>query len=355
MKKNLMIFTVLYFTLFLLTNLNATDVSGDQSGTWLPENNPYNIIGEITVPSGDSLEIQAGVNVIAQGNYRITALGNILAFGTFSDSILFCGAEGIFWGGIRLENENVQSEFYHCHISNTNDDNDYGISAVNSPIFINHCTLNDHKKAVHFFGLPSANPAYMEMKNSKISNCELNGILITDNSNVLIDSCEITQCGLGTQFRGAIQLALQLSSHSCSPTITHSWIHHNGKQGITMGNLFNYDDMSPTVNYNDVSFNLTGMYLYNAKGFYRNNFIHDNYIENDPNTGAGVMLYGSGANAVFTENNVTGNYTGFFLQNNATANLGNLNNADPNDDGWNLIHDNIFYDGTVYSVVNMSS
>jgi len=116
MKKKFIGFFILSFALFSLPNLNAIDVSGSQSGIWSPENNPYNIIGEITIPAGDSLEIQAGVNVIAQGNYRMTALGNILALGSASDSILFYGAEGIYWGGIRLENENTQSEFYYCHI-----------------------------------------------------------------------------------------------------------------------------------------------------------------------------------------------------------------------------------------------
>ncbi len=351
MKKLLVIFCVFIFSISLI----AIDVSGNQSGIWSPDNNPYNMIGEITVPAGEILEIQAGVELIAMGNYRITALGNILSTGTQNDSIRFHGNNGMNWGGIRLENETVQSIFYYCRISDTDDMNDYGIHSINSPVLINHSYIDDHQKGIHFSALTGTTPSLMEIKNSKVAYCEKSGILITDNSNVLIDSCEVTQCGLGPSFYGAIQLALQNSAHDCSPTISNSYIHHNGKQGITMGNLFNYDEMAPTVENNIISYNYTGIYLYNAKGYYKNNYIHHNFVENNPDSGAGVMLYGSGANGTFTYNEVTGNYTGFYLASDATANLGDLENASSDDDGYNCIYDNIFYTGEEYSVYNASA
>ena len=351
MKKILISSILTLFTISLI----AIDVSGNQSGIWSPDNNPYNMIGEITVPAGETLEIQAGVEVIAMGNYRITALGNILSIGTQNDSIRFHGNNGLNWGGIRLENETVQSEFIHCRISNTNDTNDYGIYSINSLVLINHSYIDDHQKGVHFSALTGTTPSLMEIKNSKVAYCEKNGILITDNSNVLVDSCEVTQCGLGAQFYAAIQLALQNSAHDCSPTISNSYIHHNGKQGITMGNLFNYNEMAPTVENNIISYNYTGIYLYNAKGYYAHNHIHHNFMENNPDSGAGVMLYGSGADGTFTYNEVTGNYTGFYLASDATANLGDLENTSTDDDGYNCIYDNIFYTGEEYSVYNASA
>ena len=48
--------------------LAATDVSGNQSGTWTLANSPYNIIGDVTVPAGDSLSIEPGVEVFVMGN-----------------------------------------------------------------------------------------------------------------------------------------------------------------------------------------------------------------------------------------------------------------------------------------------
>jgi hypothetical protein len=297
------------------------------------------------------------VEVIAQGNYKITVEGQVLAYGTETDSIRFHGNNGLYWGGILVDNGGFEgvTVFDYCRISNTNDINDYGIHSINSPVLINHSYIDDHQKGVHFSALTGTTPSYMEIKNSKVAYCEKNGILITDNSNVLVDSCEVTQCGLGTSFYAAIQLALQNSAHDCNPTISNSYIHYNGKQGITMGNLFNYDEMAPTVENNIISYNYTGIYLYNAKGYYTHNHIHHNFMENNPDSGAGVMIYGSGANGTFTYNEVTGNYTGFYLASDATANLGDLENTNTDDDGYNCIYDNIFYTGEEYSVYNTSA
>ncbi|MCF7858459.1 MAG: right-handed parallel beta-helix repeat-containing protein [Candidatus Cloacimonetes bacterium] len=348
---------IIFIFLIILTNsvIWATDVSGDQFGIWDLEGSPYNIVGDITVPTGGTLTIEGAVEVIAMGNYKISALGNIIAEASANDTIRFHGYEGLVWGGIRLEDETNPTYFDHCRISNTDDINDSGIHSVNSPVYINHSLIDGHQKGVSFSGLSSDEPAYMEIKNSKISNIIKSGITVVDNSNVLVDSCEITQCGLGASFYGAIQLSLQSNSHSCNPTLTHNYIHHNDKQGITLANLFGYNNMAPTVSYNDICYNFTGVYLYAGKGTYKGNNIHHNFEENNADSGAGVMLYGSAAEAIFTYNSIHHNYTGFYLASEATVNLGDLNNTITDDDGYNCIYDNIFFDGTEYSVYNASS
>ncbi|MDP8201767.1 MAG: right-handed parallel beta-helix repeat-containing protein [Candidatus Tenebribacter burtonii] len=342
-------------SLFLTVSVFATDVLGNQSGIWNLAGSPYNIIGEITIPTNETLQIDAGVEVIAMGNYRITALGNIEAQGVISDTIRFYGNGGLNWGGLHLEDEVTTSQFDYCRISNTDDTNDYGIQSINSPVFINYSYLDDHQKAISFSALSANDPSYMEIKNSKIAYVQKSGITITDNSNVLIDSCEVTRCAIGGSPYGAIQLSLQSNSHSCSPTITNNYIHHNDMQGITLANLFGYDNMAPLVEYNEISYNYTGIYLYVGKGTYIWNHIHHNFVENNPDSGAGVMLYGNGADAVFTYNKINNNYTGFYLANGATANLGDLENASTDDDGYNCIYDNIFYTGEEFSVYNASA
>jgi len=351
MKKLILSFCLFIFTLSLF----ATDVSGNQSGTWDLAGSPYNIIGEITVPANQTLQIDSGIEVIAMGNYRITALGNIVAVGTIGDTIHFYGNGGLNWGGIRLEDEIVESTFDYCRISNTDDLNDYGIHSINSLVSIDHSYIDDHQKGVSFSGLSSNSPSYMEIKNSKVAYIQKSGITIVDNSNVLIDNCEVTRCALGTSFYGAIQLSLQNNSHSCSPTITNNYIHHNDKQGITLANMSGFDDIAPLVKDNEVCFNYTGIYLYGGQGTYNRNHIHHNFVENNANSGAGVMLEGSSAYGVFTYNEIHHNYTGFFLVANATVNLGDLNNTDPDDDGYNCIYDNIFFTGEEFSVYNTSS
>ncbi len=350
--KNYLLFIIL---LIFSIQLFGTDVSGNQSGTWDMQGSPYLIVGEITVPNNETLNISAGVEVIAMGSYKITAFGNIIAMGAINDTIRFYGDNGIDWGGIRLEDEINASNFAFCRISNTDDMNDYAIHSVNSPVYIHDCFFDDHQKAISFSGMSSNDPSYMEIKNSIITNIEKSGITIVDNSNALIDSCEVTQCGLGTSFYGAIQLSLQSNSHSCNPIIANNYIHHNGKQGITMANLFGYDNMAPLVKNNEVSYNYTGIYLYGGQGFYQRNHVHHNFVENNADSGAGFMLYGSSAEGIFTYNEIHHNYAGFYLASGAMANLGNLNNTEPTDDGFNCIYDNIFFDGNEFSVYNTSS
>lgn len=351
MKKILLVF----LTIFFIASLFSIDVSGDQFGIWSSDDNPINMVGDVTIPLGEELIIDAGSEIIAIGNYQITVYGTIQVNGTAVDTVKFHGLDGLYWGGLRLENDNLQSTINYCRISNTDDANDYAVHCINSPILITNSYFDDHRKAIAFSGLASVNPVTMEIRNSRISDCSQNGILINDNSNAIVDSCEILRCGLGTQFRGAIQLGLQSSDHTCSPQITNNWIHHNGKQGIILSNLFGYDGMEPIIFQNIVENNLTGIYFYNASGILDNNIIRNNFIAGDANSGAGIMLYGGIANPVITNNEIYGNFTGFYLMADATANLGNLENASIDDDGMNHIYDNIDESNNTYSIYSQST
>jgi len=348
----LSIFTII---LFPFTGICDTNVSGNQSGTWSLAGSPYFVVGDVTVPSGNSLVIEPSVIVEVQGNYQITAEGYITAQGMIADSIKFYGQGTTTWKGIRLEDETNQSTFNYCSISNTDDTNGYGIQSVNAQVLIQNCFFDDHRNAVRFSAIGYDNPSYMEISDSKISTCEQCGIFIAKNSNVLVDNCEIIQCGKGTSYWPGIQLSLQTPAGECNPTITNNYIHHNDKQGITMANIFNYGEMAPHVENNIIEYNLTGVYLYNAQGYYKNNDIRHNYILGDPNSGAGVMLYGSGTNGTFVLNEISYNFCGFFCMSDATSNLGDLGNLNTTDDGENNIHDNVDGTGTTYSVYNGSA
>lgn len=351
MKQILLVF----LTIFFISSLFSIDVSGDQFGIWSSDDNPINLVGDVTIPLGEELIINAGSEIIANGNYTITVSGTIQINGTAVDTVRIHGLDGLYWGGLRLENENLQSTINYSRISNTDDANDYAVHCINSPILITNSYFDDHRKAVSLSGLASSNPVTMEIRNSKISDCSQNGILINDNSNAIVDSCEVTRCGLGTQYRGAIQLGLQSSDHSCSPYITNNWIHHNSKQGITMSNLFGYEGMEPVISQNIIENNLTGVYFYSASGILDNNIIRNNFIAGNANSGAGVMVYGGIANPIIRNNEIYGNFTGLYLMADATANLGNVENASIDDDGMNHIYDNIDESNNVYSIYSQST
>ena len=113
MKK---IISIIAIVMFVNNAIAQTEVSGDQTGTWTAINSPYNVIGEISIPSGQVLNIEPGVEVNFQGYYKFVVNGNLQAIGTESDSIFFTtDNQSIGWGGIRFDGSGVSNMTY-CRI-----------------------------------------------------------------------------------------------------------------------------------------------------------------------------------------------------------------------------------------------
>jgi len=110
-----------YFTLILLvvlsvTAFSQTEVNGNQSGTWTLDGSPYLVTGEVIVPAGETLMIEAGVTVSFQGYYKLTVNGTLTAQGTEQDSIFFVAEDTeTGWHGIRLTGSQNGSQFTYCH------------------------------------------------------------------------------------------------------------------------------------------------------------------------------------------------------------------------------------------------
>ncbi|MFC2150818.1 FlgD immunoglobulin-like domain containing protein, partial [Calditrichota bacterium] len=81
--------------LIILTTLIAAplyaqyEVQGEHSGTWEIDRSPYTIVGEVTVPEDEELEIEPGVEVIFEEDMQLIVLGCLKAVGTEDDSISF--------------------------------------------------------------------------------------------------------------------------------------------------------------------------------------------------------------------------------------------------------------------------
>lgn len=347
------LFVFLFILSIFVLSLCGIDVSGNQSGEWVTENNPYNVLGDITIPENDSLVVNAGVEVFFAGNFSINALGNIVAIGTISDSIFF--TSNFAWNEIRLENENRKSNFYHCHFS----DAENAISSINSPVTISNCFFTDNTKAINIFGVGNNEPAEIILTNSTITRCQQNGVFIVENSNTTIDSCDISFCAMSNDPRGAIQISNQSANGECNPTITYNHIHDNIWQGITAFDITGQGNISLNCENNIIERNLSGIYLLYARGHFNSNIIRDNFIAGNANSGAGIMIGGdissTGMPAIFTYNIVTGNFVGFYLVNDGSADLGCIIDYCSDNDGFNEIYANIDETGTTYSVYNASS
>ncbi len=80
----------------------TTVYAGDVSGTWTASGSPYRIEGDITVPAGSTLTIEAGTEISFQNWYSLTVNGTLLANGTAGEPILFTGSASPGWLGIRF-------------------------------------------------------------------------------------------------------------------------------------------------------------------------------------------------------------------------------------------------------------
>lgn len=340
-----------FIFLCLLTGLStafAIQVSGPQTGTWSPDNNPYEVIGAISVPSGSNLNIQPGVLVQIMGSFQITVAGTMNANGTVTDSIRFVNMQAnptALWPGLRFENTTAASQLSYVYIEYGT----YGVRSMNAHLSISHCRINRCEKGMELYAI-GAPASLVLVEYNLIENCIQNGILITSNSGAHIANNEIRYNGTGSQFRAAIQLANQSAGGSCNPIIEYNHIHHNLKQGISAWDVSSSGAINPQITNNIIEYNYTGVYLLQTSGYVADNQINHNFIPGDMNSGAGVMVSGITSQPYFERNTITGNYTGFYITNNAMPVLGDLSINHAWAQGENVISANIDANGVEHSI-----
>lgn len=86
----------LIVSVFLVLNLSVwaqTEVSGNLSAdeTWTADGSPYNVIGDVGVPSGMTLTIEAGVTVNYTGDFKVLVFGAIQVNGVEGNTVVFNG------------------------------------------------------------------------------------------------------------------------------------------------------------------------------------------------------------------------------------------------------------------------
>ncbi|MCF7913447.1 MAG: right-handed parallel beta-helix repeat-containing protein [Candidatus Cloacimonetes bacterium] len=340
---------IIIFLFINILSLSATDVSGVQTGTWALEDSPFVVIGDVQIPAGDELTIEPGVSVQFWGDWNITAEGMLIAQGTETDSIYFVRYPTYsgYWDEIRLEQETGDGyEISYCFIRGA----DNGINSIDAPVYIHDSHLDANMTGIHLFAIGNANPPDVLIENCLIEHSIENGIDIYENGNTIIQNCEITSNGMGTQYRGAIQVNIQTNGAVCSPIIRDNYIHDNNKQGITCTDMFSAGTINVLIQNNQIIGNLTGVYFYNCGGTLQDNQISDNFIPGDMNSGAGVMCYGTLATPMITGNAITGNYTALYITNGANPYMGNTASANPLEQGMNTFQENIDANGVNNSV-----
>jgi hypothetical protein len=108
----------LIMVFILVFNIKGQTIvpEGNVNGIWTITGSPYQIAGNITVPAGETLEIQAGVKVEFQGYYKLLVYGKLQALGEKNNMIHFTvnDTTGFWndtvndgaWNGIELRDNN---------------------------------------------------------------------------------------------------------------------------------------------------------------------------------------------------------------------------------------------------------
>ncbi len=138
---------ILFFVLSASFAKAQTTVSGNQYGVWLKSSSPYQVAGNITVPYGDTLFIEAGVTVTFTSYYKFTINGVLIAEGEVSDSVLFTPENRTTgWGGLRFENGSGVSILNYCRIefgktaaTDYPDIHGGGAALINTDVQFSHC------------------------------------------------------------------------------------------------------------------------------------------------------------------------------------------------------------------------
>ncbi|MDO9577070.1 MAG: right-handed parallel beta-helix repeat-containing protein [Candidatus Cloacimonadales bacterium] len=254
------------------------DVYGNQSGTWTLANSPYNVIDDVTVITGTTLTIEAGVQVQFNLNKKITINGTLLALGDEGENqIVFSSSQD--WSGIKFIGS-TSSEMIYCDISGSN----YGgITISNSSnIDITYCYIHDNA---------ADTGAGINIENGSsyvtIQNCTITFNESTNN---------ISLGGGGIACSSGEYLTEHITIEGCNISGNNS--EKNG------GGIFLNGSSYTEINSNDIIDNEAehGGGIYVAGGAENNissNYIYDNHAGTSWNYGGGVYLK--------TACNITGN------------------------------------------------
>ena len=117
--RNLTAFVAIFFVSFSFSSRGETStiIGNECTGIWEVAGSPYVVASGCTVPAGETLTINPGVEVIIGQDQTIEVLGDLIAIGDKNNRIKFRGSTSQnHWEKIYLKNS-FGSEFKFCDLS----------------------------------------------------------------------------------------------------------------------------------------------------------------------------------------------------------------------------------------------
>ena len=317
------IFLLIVFSTGLL--LAQTNVEGDVSGTWITANSPYNVIGDLEVPNGQTLTIEPGVSVEFMDYYSFTIYGKLVAIGTENDSILFTSGQMTpnpdDWEYIKFEDSSDDNSIIsYAKIEYAN----YGIWCDSSSPSISNNTISNN----YYYGILCKYSSSPSISNNTISNNNYYGISCSYYSSPSISNNTISNnnySGIYCYYSSSPSISNNTISnnssrgiycYSSSPSISNNTISNNSSRGIYCSHS------SPSISNNTISNNNYGIYCY-----YSSSSISNNTISNNNDDGILCEYYSSPS---ILNNILYDNSTGIYAESSPASleyNLFYLNNT----------------------------
>ncbi len=232
LKIKLIVSFLLALILLPFSLYGDTEVAGDVSGEWTAEGSPYIATGDVVLRNGETLDIDAGVEVLFRDNTAFYIHGQLTSNGSEEDSIYYMPEdEHQIWRGLRFINADRRSCLSYCvvaygraisnHAVNDTINSGGNIFIWNSDITIEHSRISYGQVTGHGAGIgiwrsdpiirnclvdqnlsnAQAGAVYLHQSSPDILNCRFienqtawggGGLCLEQNSNPLIENCAFT-------------------------------------------------------------------------------------------------------------------------------------------------------------------
>jgi len=214
MKLKFTLFWLFVFTIVSLPSVAQTTLSGgDLTGTLTKAGSPYTVTADLTVPRGQSLVIEPGVEMYFNQHIGMDVFGQITAQGSAADSIIFTASDTTLgWYGIRIRKKSTDIEeqvfsyclfSYHFLIKHILLEN-HGVLELDSVnrVTIDHCLFTQNRSA-----LGSGIWAW----NSKVTldDCLFTKNYALDTNKLISNAIEVSAAGSAAGFGGNCNVNMQ--------------------------------------------------------------------------------------------------------------------------------------------------
>lgn len=324
-KRAMLYLGILVFAFALLLLLNSSNasaathvVSGDVSGTWAQGDTVY-VIGDINVPTGQTLNISNGVNVYFDSGTGLTVYGTLNAISTQANAPINFTANTTtpfagYWTGIDFNaGVGITSVIDTVHIEYST----FGVQSIDSEVNLANATLNDISgAAVSMTRDTSVLPDLSATLHQLVIYNVYDGIVINGigkNLTVTVDSVTITNVvrwGIHLNADvGSVNLAMSDSTFDNAPYTIEVWGNQSVQTTLT------------NVAINNTSGEVIGIWSFNGNV----NAVINDVTAVNLTTNSGVVVRADHGNSDTTMNGVTvqnrveGTYGIYFLLSNITT------------------------------------